>query len=190
MKQLIGKYNSLQPLQYGFGCFFSLRSVVDRAATHFLLLQVRLARHPSSLIIIVEFKYSLSHLLRSCRSFVSISAQLTIVAMMKYASVAWMAAAISQTSMVSASPHKISKIDLSDILTLGGMTFKIHQTPNKGFSGLKRGPLAIARAYTKFGVSYPDDLQSVLEQLLEELGLSKHKGKNSTTVSGQGMKNS
>lgn len=101
-------------------------------------------------------------------------------------SVAWLAAVVTHDAVVSAAPLKITKIDLSSISTLGGMTFKIQQQPNKGFSGLRRGPLAIARAYTKFGAPYPDDLLSAIEQLLEELGLSKHHS-NSSTVAGQGM---
>lgn len=105
---------------------------------------------------------------------------------MKFSLAACAAVMLAQDGIVSASSHKVSRHDILEISTLGGMTFKIHQKPNKKFTGLRRGPLAIARAYTKFGISYSDDLLSVIEKLLEELGLSGNKG-NSTKVSGQGM---
>ncbi|KAI1875170.1 hypothetical protein JX265_004228 [Neoarthrinium moseri] len=103
---------------------------------------------------------------------------------MKFSAVAAVAGAIlSHDGRVAASPLKIEVFEIS---TLGGMTFKIHQAPNKAFSGLRKGPLAIARAYTKFGLTFPDDLSSVIEQLLEELGLLKGNKGNSTAVAGQG----
>ncbi|KAK9425762.1 hypothetical protein SUNI508_03123 [Seiridium unicorne] len=105
--------------------------------------------------------------------------------MRPFSSATLAAAIVAQYGLVSASPLKVITIDLSEISTLGGMTFKIHQQPNKAFSGVRKGPLAIAKAYAKFGVSFPDDLLSVIEQLLEELGLSKSTG-NSTKVAGQG----
>ncbi|KAK6201751.1 hypothetical protein LQW54_009410 [Pestalotiopsis sp. IQ-011] len=102
---------------------------------------------------------------------------------MKFSSPVALATAIS---LASAAPTKtkVIKIDLSGVSVLGGMTFKIHQQPNKAFSGIRKGPLALARAYSKFGAALPDDLLSVVEQLLEELGLAGHRGgssKNTTT---------
>ncbi|KAF3023496.1 Type I transmembrane sorting receptor [Neopestalotiopsis sp. 37M] len=78
-----------------------------------------------------------------------------------------------QNGLVAAAPHtKVIKIDLSEISVLGGMTFKIHQQPNKAFKGVRKGSLALARAYSKFGVAFPDDLLTAIEKLLEELGLA------------------
>ncbi|KAI1076137.1 eukaryotic aspartyl protease [Whalleya microplaca] len=67
---------------------------------------------------------------------------------------------------------------LFEITTLGGMTFKINQVPNKKFYGAKkgRGSMAIARAYSKFGAAIPDDLLSTIQQILEELGLLGNNG--------------
>ncbi|KAF7537654.1 hypothetical protein G7054_g3517 [Neopestalotiopsis clavispora] len=78
-----------------------------------------------------------------------------------------------QNGLVAAAPHtKVIKIDLSEISVLGGMTFKIHQQPNKAFKGVRKGSLALARAYSKYGVAFPDDLLTAIEKLLEELGLA------------------
>lgn len=94
-----------------------------------------------------------------------------------------------QNGLVAAAPHtKVIKIDLSEISVLGGMTFKIHQQPNKAFKGVRKGSLALARAYSKFGVEFPDDLLTAIEKLLEELGLAGNTttGGNGTTTAGQG----
>ncbi|KAI2616076.1 eukaryotic aspartyl protease [Hypoxylon sp. NC1633] len=76
-----------------------------------------------------------------------------------------------------------------EITTLGGMTFKINQVPNKKFYGQHkgRGSMAIARAYSKYGLAIPDDLLSTIEQILEELGLLGNNGAgNNTTDDPQG----
>ncbi|KAI8624216.1 eukaryotic aspartyl protease [Xylariaceae sp. FL1651] len=78
---------------------------------------------------------------------------------------------------------------LSEITTLGGMTFKINQVPNQKFYGARkgRGSMAIARAYSKYGAPVPDDLLSYIEQILEELGLIQKPGTgNDTAASPQG----
>ncbi|KAI0008152.1 eukaryotic aspartyl protease [Xylariaceae sp. FL0662B] len=77
---------------------------------------------------------------------------------------------------------------LFEITTLGGMTFKINQVPNKKFYGAKkgRGSMAIARAYSKFGAQIPDDLLSTIQQILEELGLQSAGGGSNTTADPQG----
>lgn len=111
---------------------------------------------------------------------------------MKFSSSVVLATAVSlgRDGIASAAPTKtkVIKIDLSGVSVLGGMTFKIHQQPNKAFSGIRKGPLALARAYSKFGAALPDDLLSVVEQLLEELGLAGNRGGGSkNTTAGQGM---
>ncbi|KAI0853372.1 eukaryotic aspartyl protease [Daldinia vernicosa] len=78
---------------------------------------------------------------------------------------------------------------LFEITTLGGMTFKISQVPNKKFYGQRkgRGSMAIARAYSKYGAAVPDDLLSTIEEILKELGLLGNGGAgNNTTADPQG----
>ncbi|KAH9894594.1 eukaryotic aspartyl protease [Xylariomycetidae sp. FL2044] len=78
---------------------------------------------------------------------------------------------------VTAGPRGVLDPSYS-ISTLGGMTFKVNQVPNEKFSGQAkgRGAMAMARAYTKYGVAVSDDLASTIEQLLEELGLLQPQG--------------
>ncbi|OTA68523.1 eukaryotic aspartyl protease [Hypoxylon sp. EC38] len=78
-----------------------------------------------------------------------------------------------------------------EITTLGGMTFKINQVPNKKYYGQRkgRGSMAIARAYSKFGASVSDDLLATIEEILKELGLLGDAGSgggNNTTNDPQG----
>ncbi|GJD02653.1 endothiapepsin [Colletotrichum higginsianum] len=78
--------------------------------------------------------------------------------------------------LVDAAPSKM------EIATLGGAAFRIEQVPNPDFYyGSRRGPIALARAYSKFGQQIPDDLLSLIDQILDDLGLLKggkgvHKG--------------
>ncbi|KAK1598337.1 eukaryotic aspartyl protease [Colletotrichum navitas] len=59
-----------------------------------------------------------------------------------------------------------------EIATLGGAAFRIEQVPNPNFYyGSRRGPVALARAYSKFGQQIPDELLSLIDQILAELGL-------------------
>ncbi|KAJ8125477.1 hypothetical protein O1611_g8161 [Lasiodiplodia mahajangana] len=91
-------------------------------------------------------------------------------------------------NLISAAPvQKRGILGLFEISTLGGVTFKIQQVPNKKFYGARkgRGAMAIARAYSKYGAAIPDDLLSYIEQLLEELGLLQNPG-NETSASPQG----
>jgi hypothetical protein len=95
--------------------------------------------------------------------------------------------------MVSAGPiDKRGVLDpLFEISTLGGIAFKIHQVPNQKFYGARkgRGAMALAKAYSKYGVAVPDDLISYIEQILEELGLGQNPGGgNNTSTSPQGEK--
>ncbi|KAI1384107.1 eukaryotic aspartyl protease [Hypoxylon trugodes] len=87
-------------------------------------------------------------------------------------------------------PQKRGALDeLFQITTLGGMTFKIHQVPNKKYYGQRkgRGSMAIARAYSKFGATVSDDLLAQIEEILKELGLLGNNGAgNSTTNDPQG----
>lgn len=114
---------------------------------------------------------------------------------MKITSTAAAAAAfvVCSQDFASASPvgGRVQKRDtIYEITTLGGMTFKISQVPNKKFYGQRRGrgSMAIARAYSKFGQAVPDDLLTTIEQILEELGLLGNTGSgNSTTDDDQGL---
>lgn len=68
--------------------------------------------------------------------------------------------------LVDAAPRKL------EISTLGGAAFRIEQAPNPDFYyGNRRGPIALARAYSKFGQQIPDDLLGLIDQILGELGL-------------------
>ncbi|TID06877.1 Aspartic protease pep1 [Colletotrichum higginsianum] len=70
--------------------------------------------------------------------------------------------------LVDAAPSKM------EIATLGGAAFRIEQVPNPDFYyGSRRGPIALARAYSKFGQQIPDDLLSLIDQILDDLGLLK-----------------
>ncbi|KAJ8113912.1 hypothetical protein ONZ43_g5034 [Nemania bipapillata] len=94
-------------------------------------------------------------------------------------------------SLVSAAPleKRGSLGPVFEISTLGGLTFKISQVPNKKFYGARkgRGAMAIARAYSKYGAAIPDDLLSYIQKLLEELGLLQNPGSgNDTAASPQG----
>lgn len=73
---------------------------------------------------------------------------------------------------------------LFEITTLGGMTFKISQVPNKKFYGRRkgRGSMAIAKAYSKYGAAIPDDLLSAVEEILKELGLLGNGGAGNNTA--------
>ncbi|KAI1657635.1 eukaryotic aspartyl protease [Daldinia decipiens] len=84
---------------------------------------------------------------------------------------------------------------LFEVTTLGGMTFKISQVPNKKFYGVQKGggSMAIARAYSKYGAAISDDLLSTIEEILKELGLLGNAGAgagagagNNTTADPQG----
>ncbi|KAI1127091.1 eukaryotic aspartyl protease [Nemania abortiva] len=90
-------------------------------------------------------------------------------------------------NLVSAAPTEKRGISIIEISTLGGVTFKINQVPNKKFYGARkgRGAMAIARAYSKYGAAIPDDLLSYIEQILEELGLLQNPS-NETSASPQG----
>ncbi|KAK2038923.1 eukaryotic aspartyl protease [Colletotrichum somersetense] len=69
-------------------------------------------------------------------------------------------------NLVNAKPVNI------EIATLGGAAFRIEQVPNPNFYyGSRRGPIALARAYSKFGQQIPDELLSLIDQILAELGL-------------------
>ncbi|KAJ0161122.1 hypothetical protein CTA2_6753, partial [Colletotrichum tanaceti] len=70
--------------------------------------------------------------------------------------------------LVDAAPSKM------EIATLGGAAFRIEQVPNPDFyNGSRRGPIALARAYSKFGQQIPDDLMSLIDQILDDLGVLK-----------------
>ncbi|KAI1414937.1 eukaryotic aspartyl protease [Hypoxylon sp. FL1857] len=60
---------------------------------------------------------------------------------------------------------------MSEVTTLGGMTFKVNQVPNKNYLGQRKGSgaIAIARAYSKYGAPVPDNLLATVEAILKEL---------------------
>jgi len=66
-------------------------------------------------------------------------------------------------SIVSAAPAHIKVID--EVRVLGGDTFRIHQVQNTKYKGVTPGPMAYAGALIKFGVSLPDYLQAILDDL-------------------------
>ncbi|KAK1993821.1 eukaryotic aspartyl protease [Colletotrichum falcatum] len=86
---------------------------------------------------------------------------------MRFTNSAAVAACIPFVShLVGAKPVKI------EIATLGGAAFRIEQVPNPDFYyGSRRGPIALARAYSKFGQQIPDELLSLIDQILADLGL-------------------
>ncbi|KAI1326950.1 eukaryotic aspartyl protease [Xylariaceae sp. FL0255] len=98
------------------------------------------------------------------------------------------AAFLSEYSVLAAPvPREIREtfFDPFEIATLGGNTFKFQQTANKNFGGYRkgRGAVSLARAYSKFGIDVPDSLLSIIEELLEELGLlSQGGGKQSNST--------
>ncbi|KAJ9151841.1 Asp-domain-containing protein [Pleurostoma richardsiae] len=106
---------------------------------------------------------------------------------MKFLSIAAVAASAlsSAGGLVAAAPLSVvveaSKFEIS---VLGGATLKIPQVYNKGFIQVHRGPRALAKAYAKFGVQIPDELQQLLLEILAELGVNVKT--NQTTNAGQG----
>ena len=115
---------------------------------------------------------------------------------MKLVTFAALAASVLSQNVVVTTITTTSPLTLEDILqitTLGGMTFRVPQVPNSRYTGMRRGPLAMARAYSKFGLEFPDDLLAAIERLLEELGLSNNGSGNgagtnddNNSTSGQG----
>ncbi|KAL0935041.1 eukaryotic aspartyl protease [Colletotrichum truncatum] len=89
--------------------------------------------------------------------------------------------------LVYAAPSK--KSGAFEIATLGGAAFRIEQVPNPDFYyGSRRGPVALARAYSKFGHPIPDDLLGLIDQILGEAGLLKggHRGGKGKGKGGKG----
>lgn len=88
------------------------------------------------------------------------------------------ASILSSAGLVGAAPKvKANSFAALEISVLGGSTFKLHQAPNPNFRALGRGPRALAKAYQKYGVSFPDNLLEIVLEILKELGI---------TTSGQG----
>ncbi|KAK8016186.1 endothiapepsin [Apiospora rasikravindrae] len=107
-----------------------------------------------------------------------------------------LAASVLSQDIVVTTTTTTAPLTLEEILqitTLGGMTFRVQQEPNQKYTGMRKGPLAMARAYSKYGVKFTDDLLAAIERLLEELGLSNNGSGNgagnddsSNSTSGQG----
>lgn len=116
--------------------------------------------------------------------------------MMKFIIIAALAVSALSQNVVVTTITTTASLTLEEILqitTLGGMTFRVLQAPNQKYTGIRRGSLAMARAYSKYGVTFPDDLLAAIEQLLQELGLSNNGAGNgvggndsSNSTSGQG----
>ncbi|KAK3941528.1 aspartic peptidase domain-containing protein [Diplogelasinospora grovesii] len=83
------------------------------------------------------------------------------------------AAAASLAGLAVAAPRviEIGPADFS-ISVLGGSTYKLPQVYNEHFRQVGKGPRAIAKVYQKFGIEFPPELLAILEQLLEELGIT------------------
>jgi hypothetical protein len=95
---------------------------------------------------------------------------------MKFSVLAAVAAIVPSFTEVAAAPailRPATRLDVFQVATLGGATFRIQQVPNKSFIfGARRGPIALARAYSKFGIAIPPDLLSIIEAILKDLGLT------------------
>ncbi|KAH8899317.1 Asp-domain-containing protein [Thozetella sp. PMI_491] len=104
---------------------------------------------------------------------------------MKFSSAAAVAASLlSSAGLVTA--LTIIEPSKFEITVLGGSTFRLQQQPNKNYNMVGRGPRALAKVYTKFGLSLPPELLLLLEEILLELGLLKSGG-GSGTGSGSGI---
>lgn len=94
----------------------------------------------------------------------------------------WFASLAAVAAFVPFVAHPVdaSSDNRFEVATLGGAAFRVQQVPNPDFYyGNRRGPIALARAYSKFGAPIPDDLRSLVDNILDELGLLKgHKGKH------------
>ena len=105
---------------------------------------------------------------------------------MKFLNLAALAASIlsagSSARIISRTRTIILKPDAFEIAVLGGQTFRVSQVPNVGFIAQGRGPRAMARAFSKYGVAVPADLLLVLEQILLELGLLRPNGRGGLGV--------
>ncbi|KAK8075019.1 aspartic peptidase domain-containing protein [Apiospora hydei] len=104
-----------------------------------------------------------------------------------------LAASVLSQNIVVTTTAPLTLDDILQITTLGGMTFRVRQEPNQKYTGMRKGPLAMARAYSKYGVEFTDDLLAAIERLLEELGLGNNGSGNgagnddsSNSTSGQG----
>jgi hypothetical protein len=73
-----------------------------------------------------------------------------------------------------------------EIAVLGGSAIRLPQVYNENFSQLGRGPRSVGKAYQKFGVAFPDDLTSLLEEILAELRRGSGSKTNTTTNANQG----
>ncbi len=110
---------------------------------------------------------------------------------MKFGSAAAVAASLlSSAGLVTAlTVVEPAKFEVS---ILGGSTFRLQQQANENYNMVGRGPRALGKVYTKFGLSLSDELLQLLEEILEELGLlnggrgsgsGSRGGRNSTSPS-------
>ncbi|KAB5584787.1 aspartic peptidase domain-containing protein [Coniochaeta sp. 2T2.1] len=82
------------------------------------------------------------------------------------------ASILSSAGLVAAAPRvKTNSLAALEISVLGGSTFKLHQAPNAHFRSRGQGPRALAKAYQKYGVGFPDGLLEVVLEILKELGV-------------------
>jgi hypothetical protein len=73
-----------------------------------------------------------------------------------------------------------------EIAVLGGMTLRIDQVENKNFIAQGRGPRALARAFSKYGVAVPVELLLILREILQELGIIPEDGAAPNGIGGAG----
>ncbi|KAI0392243.1 eukaryotic aspartyl protease [Xylariaceae sp. FL0594] len=64
------------------------------------------------------------------------------------------------------------------VSTPGSVAFKVYQVPNKKFDPARkgRGAMAMAKAFSKYGVPIPDDLHASIRRVLEEITLAQDPG--------------
>lgn len=87
--------------------------------------------------------------------------------MMRSFKVAAVAASLlSSSGLVAGAP-----LILEEITVLGGETFKLNQVLNENFNTAYQGPRALAKAYQKYGVTIPAALMTVLQKILQEMGV-------------------
>ncbi|KAK3394645.1 aspartic peptidase domain-containing protein [Podospora didyma] len=77
---------------------------------------------------------------------------------------------LSSASLVAGAPHVFEVTPKEfKVSTLGGATFKISQVYNTNFKQAGKGPRALGKVYSKFGVDFPPELAAVLKALLDQL---------------------
>ncbi len=87
----------------------------------------------------------------------------------------------SPSSFVVASALVAGALALPPRIGLPAGSFSVHQVRNNKFAG-RHGPLALAKAYNKFGAQMPDDLSAAVARITAELGLERRSTGSATTT--------